>query len=98
MASSRTKVTTKAGRAWLRRLVAGPSPRIPGFVSGSVHMGFMDDKMALGFFLRVLRFFPCQYHSAMSLNSLLIYHLLYEQNARWWRQFKDTDSPHQQQL
>jgi hypothetical protein len=38
---------------WLRRLVAGLSPRSPG----SVHVGFVVDKVALGqVFLRVLRF------------------------------------------
>jgi hypothetical protein len=33
---------------WLRRLVAGLSPRRPGFDPGSVHVGFMVDKVALG--------------------------------------------------
>jgi hypothetical protein len=43
--------------AVLRRLVAGLSPRRPGFVSGSVHMGFVVDKVALGqVFPRVLPF------------------------------------------
>jgi hypothetical protein len=42
---------------WLRRLVAGLSPRRPGFDSGSVHIGFVVDRVALGqVFLRVLRF------------------------------------------
>jgi hypothetical protein len=44
---------------WLRRLVAGLSPRRPGSDPGSVHVGFLVDKMALGqIFPRVLRFFP----------------------------------------
>jgi hypothetical protein len=39
---------------WLRSLVAGLSPRRPGFVSGSIHEGFVVDKVAVG----VLRFYP----------------------------------------
>jgi hypothetical protein len=33
---------------WLRRLVGGLSPRRPGFDLGSVHVGFVVDKVALG--------------------------------------------------
>jgi hypothetical protein len=33
---------------WLRRLVAGLSPRRSGFDPGSVHVGFVVDKVALG--------------------------------------------------
>jgi hypothetical protein len=37
----------------------GISPRMPGFAPGSINMGFVVDKVALGqVFLRVLRFFP----------------------------------------
>jgi hypothetical protein len=44
---------------WLRRLVAGIPPRRPGFASGSVHVEFVVDKVALGqVFNRVLRFSP----------------------------------------
>jgi hypothetical protein len=44
---------------WLKRLVAGLSPRRPVFASGSIHVGFVVDKVALGqVFLRVLRFSP----------------------------------------
>jgi hypothetical protein len=47
---------------WLRRLIAGLSPRRPGFDSGSVHVGFVVDKVALGqVFLRVLRFSPVSF-------------------------------------
>jgi hypothetical protein len=47
---------------WLRRLVAGLSPRRPGFDVGSVHVGFVVDKVALGqMFLRALRFFPVSF-------------------------------------
>jgi hypothetical protein len=42
---------------WLRRLVAGLSLRRPGFDPGSVHVGFVVDKVALGqAFLRVVAF------------------------------------------
>jgi hypothetical protein len=44
---------------WLRQLVASLSPQRPRFIPGSVHVGFVVDKVALGeVFLRVLRFFP----------------------------------------
>ena len=33
---------------WLRRLVAGLSPRRPGFDPGPVHVRFVVDKVALG--------------------------------------------------
>jgi hypothetical protein len=42
---------------WLKRLVAGLSLRRPGFDPGSVHVGFVVDKGALGqVFLQVLWF------------------------------------------
>jgi hypothetical protein len=42
---------------WLRRLVTGLSLRRPGFDPGSVHVGFVVDKVALGqAFLRVVAF------------------------------------------
>jgi hypothetical protein len=44
---------------WLRSLVAGLSPRRPGFAPGSIRVGFVVDKVALGqVCLRVLRFSP----------------------------------------
>jgi hypothetical protein len=44
---------------WLRRLVAGLSSRSPGFAPGSIHVGFVVDKVELRQdFLRVLRFSP----------------------------------------
>jgi hypothetical protein len=44
---------------WLRWLVAGLSPRRTGFTSGSIHVGFVVDKVTLGqVFLRVLRLSP----------------------------------------
>jgi hypothetical protein len=42
---------------WLRQLVTGLSPRRPGFNPGSVHVGFVVDKVALGQgFPQVLQF------------------------------------------
>jgi hypothetical protein len=47
---------------WLRRSVVGLSPQRPGFDSGSVHVEFVMDKVALGqVFLRVLRFSPANF-------------------------------------
>jgi hypothetical protein len=49
---------------WLRRLVAGLSPRRFGFDPGSVHVGFVVDKVALGqVFSPCTSVSPCQYHS-----------------------------------
>jgi hypothetical protein len=47
---------------WLRRLVAGLLPQMSGFDPGSVHVGFMVDKVALGqVFPRVFRFSPVNF-------------------------------------
>jgi hypothetical protein len=44
---------------WLRSLVAGLSPRRPELAPGSIHVGFVVDRVALGHvFPRVLRFSP----------------------------------------
>jgi hypothetical protein len=44
---------------WLRSLIAGLSERRPRFAPGSIHVGFVVDKVALGqVSLRVLRFSP----------------------------------------
>jgi hypothetical protein len=54
-----TILTSILAVPWLRSLVAGLSPRRPGFAPGSIHMGFVVDKVALGqVFIRILRFFP----------------------------------------
>jgi hypothetical protein len=43
----------------VRHLVTSLSPRRPEFAPGSVHMGFVVDKVTLGqIFLRILRFTP----------------------------------------
>jgi hypothetical protein len=52
---------------WLRRLVAGLSPRRHGFAPELIYVGFVVDKVALGqIFLRVLRFSPVNmsFHAA----------------------------------
>jgi hypothetical protein len=47
---------------WLRQLAAGLPPRRPGFDPGSVRVGFVVDKVALGqVFLRALRFSPVNF-------------------------------------
>jgi hypothetical protein len=49
---------------WLRRLVAGLPPRRPGFDPGSVRVGFLVDKVALGqVFPPSTSVFHCQFHS-----------------------------------
>jgi hypothetical protein len=40
----------KVAVPWLKRLVVGLSPRRPGFAPGSIHVGFVVDKVALGRF------------------------------------------------
>jgi len=50
--------------ASFRQLVACLSSRRTGFDPRSVHVRLVVDRMALGqVFLRILRFFPCLYHS-----------------------------------
>jgi hypothetical protein len=55
---------------WLRSLVAGLSPGRPGIAPGSIHVGFVVDKVALGqVFLRVVRFSLSIYHSTVALQT-----------------------------
>jgi hypothetical protein len=64
----RTHITWRM--SWLMRLVADLSPFSPGFAPMSIHVGFAVDKVALGqIFLRVLRFFSCQYHFTVVLHT-----------------------------
>jgi hypothetical protein len=65
---------------WLGWLVAGLSPRNPGFATRSVHVGFVVGKLALGKgFLRVLRLSPVNmiplwlhtHHSGMNKSPLV---------------------------
>jgi hypothetical protein len=49
---------------WLRRLVAGLSPRRPRFEPGPVHVGFVVNNMALGqVFPPSTSIFPSHFHS-----------------------------------
>jgi small ligand-binding sensory domain FIST len=59
---------------WRRRLVAGLSPRRPGFASGSIQVGFVVDEVVLGqVSIQVLPFSPV---NVIPLSfSILIYHL-----------------------
>jgi hypothetical protein len=57
-------VTVPRAVPWLRRLVAGHSPRRPaGFDPGSVHVGFVVDKWHWDRFSPSTSVFPCQFHS-----------------------------------
>jgi hypothetical protein len=48
---------------WLRLLVADLSPRRAGFDPGSVHVGFVVNKVGLGqVFSPSISVFPCQFH------------------------------------
>ena len=68
---------------WLRRLVAGLSPRRPGFDPGSVHVGFVVNKVALGQgFLWVLRFLPVNFippllHYAEKWEKIMIFLIIF---------------------
>jgi hypothetical protein len=47
---------------WFRRLAASLPPHSPGFDPGSVHVGFLVDKVALGqVFCQVLWFSPVSF-------------------------------------
>jgi hypothetical protein len=64
--------------SWLRRLVAGLSTRGPGFAPGSVHVGFVVDRLALGqVSLRVLGVTPVNF--ILLWFSTLMYYLGDEQ-------------------
>jgi hypothetical protein len=69
---------------WLRSLVAGLSPRRPGFAPGSIHVGLVVEKVSLGqAFLRVLRFSPVNisFHR-LSSNSYHLGNALYADVSR----------------
>jgi hypothetical protein len=78
---------------WLRRLVAGLSPRSPVFAPWSIHVGFVVDKVALGHvFLRDPRISPLNFIPPSF--SIVIYRLGDETYVRLWQQFRDIVSPH----
>jgi hypothetical protein len=65
-------VSQLAGLLLQRSLVAGLSPRRPGFAPGSIHVGIVVDKVALGqVFLRVLRFYTVIIIIPPSLSKLI---------------------------
>jgi hypothetical protein len=90
-------VYTKTLYAVPWRLVAGLSASRSRFAPGSVHVGYVKEKVALvQFFLRVIRFSPV---SIIPLwFSILIHHLGDEQYARWWQQFRDIVSAQREML
>jgi hypothetical protein len=65
----------------------------PWFETGSVHVGFVADKVALGqVSLRVIRGFPSNIIPPRL--STLVYHLEDKHWVRWWLQFRDIVSLH----
>ena len=48
---------------WFRRLIAGLSPRSPGFDKASVTLRFVVNKVALVGCTEITSDFPCQYRS-----------------------------------
>jgi hypothetical protein len=70
---------------WLRQLVTGLSLRRPGFVPGSLHVGFVVDKVALEqVSLHVFLFFVGsggQYHCSVAIHTLIIWGM----NSRLFR-------------
>jgi hypothetical protein len=79
---------------WLRRLAASLSQRRARFVPGSVHVGIVVHKMALGQVFSSNSVFPCQYNSAKFLHA----HISFWRWARWWPQFRDIVSPYRHEL
>ena len=55
--------------SWLKRLLAGLSPRRTEFDSKPVHVRCGGQSDAGKDFLRVIRFSPCQYHTTNTPNS-----------------------------
>jgi len=78
------------GRAMAQAANHWPLTAEAEFIPGSVHAGFVVDKVALGQdFLQILQF-SCQYHSPWPHT---LYHLGDEQQANWWQQFRDSLTP-----
>jgi hypothetical protein len=74
---------------WLRRLVAGLSPRRPGFAPGSVHVRFAADRVAQRQVFSEFFSFPCHCHSTMILHSHAIWRmskrLVFGRSSETWR-------------
>jgi hypothetical protein len=58
-----------------------------------MHVAFVLDKVTWHRFLSEFFGFPCQYHPIMPpWLSTIMYHLVNEQEPRWWPQFRDIVS------
>jgi hypothetical protein len=78
---------------WLRWSVTGLSQQRPSFMPGSVRVGFVVDKVALGqVFLQVLQFSPINIIPQWLIYSYITYGM--NNNACWSLQFGDVVSPH----
>jgi hypothetical protein len=77
---------------WLKRLVAGLSPRRSGFAHGSINVGYVVEKVALGQVISEIFGFPL----SISVHRRPPYSYLLgdEQYVRQWQQSKDVVSPH----
>jgi hypothetical protein len=69
---------------WLRRLAVGLSLRRHRFVPGSLRVGHVVDKVALG------QVFPVNIIPPWL--SILVYRLGDEKKGRWWSQFRDMSN------
>jgi len=67
---------------WLRRLIAGLSPRRPGFDTASVTLRFVVDKVALVGCSENTSTFLCQYHSTDAQYSPSTPHCSYEREKK----------------
>jgi hypothetical protein len=76
---------------WLKRLVAGLPLRRPGFDPGSVNVGFVVDKVALGQVFSELSVCPCQFHSTgapllvkLGKKTVHLHHRVVQKALRLW--------------
>jgi hypothetical protein len=76
---------------WLRRLVASLPPRSRRFVPGSVYVGFVVDKVALGQVFLSSSVLPV---SIIPPWLSILISFGDEQKARQWLQFRDVVLPH----
>jgi hypothetical protein len=57
--------------SWLRWLVTGLSQQSPGFVTGTILVGFVVDSVALGKVFSEFFGLPCQYYSTVVFHTIL---------------------------
>jgi hypothetical protein len=79
---------------WLRRLITGLWQQRPGFTRGSVNVGLVVVRVAMGQVFLQLFSFPCQYHSTLTVHAHILVSHRAEQYARCWPHFRDIVSPH----